>query len=1049
MLAVWLCLCAIAIQGLRLDAQEAPQFLSPWAEWPGVFDRTPDGPPSGLYGELTQAIAQRAGLDVQFVEYDTLPEAIGAWRGSGPKFLAGPPRTQALSANLFSDPIGQAVTYLFVLDPETRQITLDDMTGSRIGVVERAAGSEYGDLGGRAGEVVPFSDLRDALGALVTGQVDGLVTTYKFATDLLRRTRLDSRVRPVNPSLQTEDFYAILSPGHEELLPRINAAIAEMRADGSLDEILRRWDVTRPSDPPDVLTVGVSPFPPYQVVTQSGEFTGYGVEALRDVAERAGLELRFIEITADEWAAGPRDGTYDMLPPLSITQEKRRQMDFTLPVQTSPYSIFTRAGEGDGIGGMADLAGMRVGLTRNSWANSLVGPDPGFELVLVDDEQALLRALLQGEVDAVIYATATFERAAAAMDASESFDEIRPPVAESQRAIGLRSGLPTLRERLNAVIPGYLSSEEYQTLNRQWLGPPTFWTDRRVLVAKVVGILSALAIAAAFLIQTLRARRRAEVLAGQTRAVSDRLRAVLNANQNGIAGIAKDGRIVVANHGARAILGLGSQDLPLEWPSATYFLSVDSQTPLAAADDPVRRALAGEKLMGETMLMRRDNDRAPIYVRVSSAPVASSSGIEVSAVLVVEDVTQQERNRQQVERSARLDALGQLTGGVAHDFNNILATIENAIVLAKGDVETRDGYLDIALSSIRRGAGLTRHLLTFARQQPGVAASVPLSKVIKEFRELTEPAIQKDIEVVFEIEDAEIDGKEIYVYCDVGQLENALLNLVVNSRDAIRQSGIGDRITIRVRGVPEREADDPLVRVGDAAVSEALKIERVQKLTSGRGEISRFVEFAISDNGPGMTDETRRRATDPFFTTKQADGGSGLGLSMVYGFVQQAQGEMRIYSELAKGTTVRLLVPRGDRFNKRESPRKRGEPVRGKGERVLLVEDNEELLRLSNDVLKMLGYDVVQAATGKEALEKLDSGVAVDLLLTDIVMPGGIGGYELARQVRKRFPHMPVLYRSGYAGYTKQDMGDVVAPVLGKPTGVLELSEALRSALDA
>lgn len=1027
LLPIFLTLLALSLGASKpLRAQE---LNVSYVDWPGLFEKTTNGEYTGFYPELARAIADRAGFSLRFIEFDTPREAIGIWTGGRNLFAAGPPRTPALAHAVFSEPVGEIATYLFVLEREDPGLSLSDMTGQRIGVVERAAGSDLGDLGGRAGEVVSFVDIRDAFGALIMGRIDGVVTTYKFAADLLRNTQLDYRVRTVDPALRVEPFYALLSPDRADLMPRVNDAIRELRADGTLDRLLAAWNVTKPDPVPSVLTVGVSRFPPYQVVREDGTFTGYGVEALRQLATRAGLDLRFIELTSDEWAAGPADGTYDMLPPLSVTEAKRRQMDFTRPLQESPYSIFLRRSDDREIGGMEDLAGMRVGFTRNSWARSLVGSAPQFDEIVVEDENALLDVLLTGDVDAVIYASSTLHTVAEARGQMDDLQIVDPPVAVSQRAIGLRPGLATVRERLDAVIPGYLASEPYQMLRERWLNPQPFWTPDRVRQAWIAALgLLVLAVVVTFLV-VLGARRKAVQRATELESLSNRLGAILNTARSGILGFGRNGDILVANLGAREILAERGRQLPFRWPEGISFVDPDRLAPLDAARDPINRALAGAALNGEVSILRQGARNGKLrYISVSSSSVAAPSPGDIATVVILDDVTQHERNRQSAERSARLEALGQMTGGIAHDFNNLLATVEYAAtLLGNAPPEKAKTYLDSIRKTVSRGADLTRRLLTFSKQNTGIAKSASVREVMEDFQRLSGMTVEPGIKLEYDIRD-----QDLRVFCDIAQLENALLNLVINSRDAIIVSGEGDRIVVSVRGLSEEHIQAKRQEIGEEAIPENLS--------------PRFIDFSVSDNGPGMTEEVRRRATDPFFTTKGMSAGTGLGLSMVYGFVESAGGELRIYSEVGHGTTVRLMLPRGTETGGREDAQDRPERSRGHGQKILIVEDEAELLNLVSAVVQDLGYSIGTAVSGEEALARLQAGESYDLLLTDIVMPGGIGGFDLAREARQLHPTMPIVYMSGYTGVRAADMGSVVAPILQKPCPPSELAQALKDA---
>ncbi|MEL7460065.1 MAG: PAS domain-containing protein [Pseudomonadota bacterium] len=508
------------------------------------------------------------------------------------------------------------------------------------------------------------------------------------------------------------------------------------------------------------------------------------------------------------------------------------------------------------------------------------------------------------------------------------------------------------------------------------------------------------------------------------------LETVFQAATSGIVAFNHAGEIARINNRARHMLGGISDVPPFAWPEAIEFLDAETMTPLDNSADPVRRALSGNRLQSETHLMRRvqqgDERR---YVRVDTA-VIEEPDMDLQLVLVIDDVSNEERNRQVVERKNRLDALGQLTGGIAHDFNNILASQLYAVDLARKatDPQKRDAYLEIAANSIKRGRSLTTRLLAFARRQPGLATVKRTADALEEFSTLVRPMLEEQIEVEFNIEDDDLRH-----YCDPAQLETALMNLVLNCRDAILRSGSGSHIDVRARAV-RSQPDDP---IGQTDVLEQKK----------SGTSPRFVEISVTDNGPGMDEETQARCTDPFFTTKETNSGTGLGLAMVYGFVRQSDGDLRIYSEEGVGTTVRMLLPRGTSEGAREAPMPEEAIEMGGGETLLVVEDELQLLVMISDVLTGLGYEVLSARSGQEALSLVESGEAFDLLLTDVVMPGTIGGFDLARRVREIRPEVPVIYTSGYTGFTATEMGAVQAPLLQKPAPPNELADAIKIAL--
>lgn len=527
-------------------------------------------------------------------------------------------------------------------------------------------------------------------------------------------------------------------------------------------------------------------------------------------------------------------------------------------------------------------------------------------------------------------------------------------------------------------------------------------------------------------------------------ATNQQLELILDTATNGIVALGTGGKVMSVNPSARHMFGGISDVVPFKWPDTILFLDSKNLQPLSAKETPIARALNGEILRGETHLITRNQGENHRYVRVSSTPINDEIST-VRAVLVLDDVSEYELNRQQIERASRLDALGQLTGGIAHDFNNLLATIQYALNLTAQTIgdDVPNQYLDTALGAVERGSALTTRLLAFAKKQPGIARSILVQDVLHDFETLASPTIEKAIEVSFPAVD-----QDLLVHCDISQLENALLNLVLNSRDAIIRSKSGSSIEVTARAISEIEADATL-RAEDphSYIAKGMHKEHAFDQEKLDGRAYRYIEFSVTDNGPGMTDEVKRRAIDPFFTTKNVNSGTGLGLSMVYGFVQQSDGELRIYSEEGYGTTVRLILPRGTVKGKREEPVARLPQPVGQGETILIAEDEDNLLSMLTGVILSLGYKVVPASSGVEALRLIDDGVEFDLLLTDIVMPGGVGGFDLAHQVSIKRPEAAIVYMSGYTGFSESEMGEVIAPMIQKPSPPSELAVILKKAL--
>jgi PAS domain S-box-containing protein len=341
----------------------------------------------------------------------------------------------------------------------------------------------------------------------------------------------------------------------------------------------------------------------------------------------------------------------------------------------------------------------------------------------------------------------------------------------------------------------------------------------------------------------------------------------------------------------------------------------------------------------------------------------------------------------QLRQAHKMEAIGKLTGGVAHDFNNVLQVIGGNLQLLARDVAGNlraEQRLQTAIAAISRGSKLASQLLAFGRRQPLAPKVVNLGRLIRGIDDMLRRALGEGIEI-----ETIIAGGLWNTFVDVAQVENAILNLAINARDAMDSQG---RLTIEA---------------GNAALDEVYTA-RHDEVQPGQ-----YVMVAVSDNGAGMTAEVLERAFEPFFTTKPEGQGTGLGLSMVYGFVKQSGGHVKIYSEPGQGTTVRLYLPRSREEEEVETESDSG-PATGGTETVLMVEDDEDVRGTVIDMLTDLGYRVLKAKDAQSALAIVESGIPIDMLFTDVVMPGQLRSPELARKARERLPNLAVLFTSGY-----------------------------------
>lgn len=377
---------------------------------------------------------------------------------------------------------------------------------------------------------------------------------------------------------------------------------------------------------------------------------------------------------------------------------------------------------------------------------------------------------------------------------------------------------------------------------------------------------------------------------------------------------------------------------------------------------------------------------------------------------------------QRLSQSQKMEAMGQLTGGVAHDFNNLLTVIlgnsEHLADRLTGNKELHRIAGDIATAA-ERGSDLTRSLLAFARKQPLRPRDIDIGEKIQEMEHLLRRPLGEHIECTFAL------APDLWlISVDPGQLTTALLNLVLNARDVMQ---LGGRLTIEARNVSLGESDLDI---------------------NGEPRPGDYVMVAVTDTGSGMTAEVASRAFEPFFTTKEVGKGTGLGLSMVYGFVRQSGGLVQMQSAPRQGSAVRLFFPRLATPPNEDASPAEGIVAREGSETILVVEDNDMVRTYVESELKTLGYRVITAASGPAALDLLHQSGDIDLLFTDVVMPGGMFGPELARQAIQLRPGLKVLFTSGYSqNPVKAPDGIGDARILTKPFRRRDLAAMLRSAL--
>ncbi|MFN4342444.1 MAG: PAS-domain containing protein [Azonexus sp.] len=429
--------------------------------------------------------------------------------------------------------------------------------------------------------------------------------------------------------------------------------------------------------------------------------------------------------------------------------------------------------------------------------------------------------------------------------------------------------------------------------------------------------------------------------------------------------------------------------------------------------DSVKRALSGQQVTYEYQMQRQGQT---VHAQSTLVPEIGSDGETLGFFVFSHDITEQKRMQAALLQAQKMEAIGQLTGGLAHDFNNLLTVIIGNLA-ALQDHRPDDGelneFVEPALQSARRGVQLIKRLLTFSRQQPLEPQVVEIGQLIGNLTKLVRRSLPESISV-----STDLGGAAIHTLVDPGQLESALLNFALNARDAMPQGG---RLHIAARAV---ELD------ADAATFDV--------------KPGRYVLIEVADNGCGMDAATLARACEPFFTTKRLGLGSGLGLAMAYGFAKQSGGGVSIHSQPGLGTTVLLVLPQTDPKPVAAPPGDDSDLPHG-GELVLLVEDDPSVRRVVRQQLIDLGHPVIEAENGRQALDMIDQILDIAIVVSDVIMPGGLNGRQLAEAILERQPAMRIVLMSGYTDEAAAD-GASDLPVLAKPFVRQDLARALQRA---
>jgi|KBSSwiStaDraftv2_1062776.scaffolds.fasta_scaffold33924_2 PAS domain S-box-containing protein len=485
-----------------------------------------------------------------------------------------------------------------------------------------------------------------------------------------------------------------------------------------------------------------------------------------------------------------------------------------------------------------------------------------------------------------------------------------------------------------------------------------------------------------------------------------------------------DGHVINWNPGAARAKGYAPHEI-IGRHFSTFYTPEDK-----AAEIPqraLRIAIETGKFEAEGWRVRKDGSR--FWASAILNAIKGPDGQILGFAKVTRDLTERRAAEERARQAQKMEGVGQLTGGVAHDFNNLLTiiignleTLQRNVRRPDLDIDRLERSVDNAMRGARRAESLTQRLLAFSRQQPLDPKPIDLGRLVTGMSDLLRRTLGEQITI-----ETVLSGNVWRALADPNQIELAILNLAVNARDAMPSGG---KLTL-----------------------ETANVHLDEKYASSQAEVvpGQYVMLAVTDNGSGMTPEVKAKAFDPFFTTKDIGHGTGLGLSQVYGFIKQSRGHVKIYSEIGEGSTIKLYLPRAHAVSAEEDVDV-AQPVSGsQDETILVVEDDPDVRTYSCETLAELGYTVVAAENGAAALRLLASNPQVNVLFSDIGLPGGMNGRQLSEEARKLRPDLKVLFTTGYARNAIVHDGrlDPGVELITKPFTQAALAEKLRNILDA
>ena len=777
---------------------------------------------------------------------------------------------------------------------------------------------------------------------------------------------------------------------------------------------------------PSITFTGDPNWLPYEAFDDKGNYIGIVSEHLSLIAEMTGLKFKMS--LSKTWTESTQKAKQGLVDVLSETDDSdlKSHLNFTTPYISNPIVIAMHSRE-NYVEQINDIKDKKIALIKDyGYASKIRRKYSEIQFVTVDDIQDGLISVSTGEVDALLCTLALCSYTISELNLN-NVKITGKTEFDTKLALGVQKNLPELLSILNKAIDK-ITNEQQQIILDNWIKTKfiekTDYTLTMQVTAAAIFLLAIFALWVRRLSKEVKLRiaTEKELKAAEEVLRHSHQRLLLHREYSplGVIEWNRTFEFLDWNPAAQRIFGFTKEEVLGQHITKTILPESARE-----AVDKIWSDLLENKGGMYSVNENTTKDGHTILCEWHNTPLVDDSGNVIGVTSVVEDITERKQNEDNLRHTQKMDAIGKITGGIAHDFNNMLGVIIGFSELLRNRSDVNDlkqlKYCNEILTAGERARKLTSKLLEFSRKTPSSSESTDINKLLQSNQHLLEKTLTLRIKLNYELEE------NIWpVLLDQARLEDAILNICINSMHAMPDGGV---LTINTSNVHfddvDVDADKNKFEPGD------------------------YVLLSISDTGTGMTQEVQREMFDPFFTTKGTDG-TGLGLSQVYGFIQQSNGNIQVYSEPEHGTRILLYFPRLLNPEASNSVNKTTGPIEipSGNETILIVDDEVALLDLNEEILTDKGYSVLRAENAKQALAILETNT-VDLLLSDVIMPE-MDGYQLAAEVEKRFPDIKIQMASGFTDDNSKEQLDskLHKQRLYKPISAEKLLRRIRELLD-